>query len=89
MPSTPTPKPGWVFRHGPMNSCTGQANRCTVDRIENGRVIWYVGDGSDRIRDWYSTSLFKFTHAMVSGDYVTYHPPGTFRLTPKGCTCPQ
>jgi hypothetical protein len=67
-------KPGWVFIHLPMNEDTGRTDRCTIDRIENDRVIWYVGDGADKLRDWYSTPLFKFAHAVKRGAYFAAPP---------------
>lgn len=75
--SLPAPEPGWVFVHLPMNRCTGRADRCTVDRVENDRVFWFVGDGVDTLRDWYSTPLFTFAHAVALGEYFTAPEPST------------
>ncbi|MEU9015747.1 hypothetical protein AB0D12_40000 [Streptomyces sp. NPDC048479] len=65
------PEPGWVFVHLPMNQCTGRADRCTVDRITDDRVIWHVGDDPDDPAAAYSTPLAKFAHAVARGEYFT------------------
>ncbi|MGW0846802.1 hypothetical protein ACWD26_43150 [Streptomyces sp. NPDC002787] len=70
-PLWPTPEPGWTFVNLPMNRCTGRADRCTVDEIRDGRVIWHVGNNPDPIADTYSTPLFTFAHRMATGEYFT------------------
>ncbi|MEW2615934.1 hypothetical protein AB0937_38415 [Streptomyces sp. NPDC047880] len=85
-PSWPRPQVGWTFVHAPMNRCTGKTNRCTIDRIEDGRVFWHADTEDAAARGDYVTPLFTFAANMARGDYFT--PPEVFRLTPKGCTCP-
>lgn len=87
-PSWPRPWVGWVFVHHPMSRCSGVPNRCTVERIENGRVIWNAETEDAAARGGYSTPLFTFAASMADGQYSTYRDPKIFRLTPKGCTCP-
>ena len=85
-PGWPRPQPGWTFVHLPMNRCTGRANRCTVDKVEDGAVFWHANTEDAAARGHYATPLFTFAHQMARGELRT--PPDVFLLTQAGCTCP-
>jgi hypothetical protein len=71
-----------------MLRCSGAPNRCTVNKIENGRVLWTADTEDAAARGAYSTPLFPFAAAMARGEYFTHRDPKILRLTPKGCTRP-